>query len=944
MSELTTNATNSASLASSSEREGLSGQEWSLLLGDVKRLEISDLNKVADFRLKWDQAFQGEPMNLLHRLVTSELRDLPYSQLNFFIKMLLEAQPEHLEWPEGDEDYTPLHVALQAENHLFSKAFLDVCKPATMNSILQKTTTLFPTLLHQAIWIQSPFVAQILTFCSAGHSIFSVQDRYGRTPLHLAVALVDEQDVPVKRRHNGASATYPTTGAKPASDSTLPRRLPVYSPYDTVRHLIARYPKALLLEDSNQHTPYQRRLWWLQYCEDELVGFSGSSIPHDKEDQNPNMSKVFEDDAVISYIRAYSIRNFTTSDTMSMLYRPGQGRINFEPELPLSARLTSILERHIEFVLSEFTETLSGRYLEQLGQHLLFERVLKQVVLPNLKFESSQLASYGAIRRPTHPDQCRRDAFRIFAWLRKSGVQKIIKVTVDDSEESYHSDETIVNALEGFEVETLDWKRNDIPSSVIANSSSVIKDLRLYFTGKASVIKDWCGNGGFRNEDLFSESQGERLELMKYVESFKSTMQSETNGRVRVYYIDEKEDMNRESEVKDIEGQLQPSVTSRIFDQMLSQVKLTSSRVNASLNSMVNFAKLLRTAPSAQNIRPVKIAIIDNGIDASLIRLRGKIAAGMSFYSSNSSTDAMSPYFVPSGKSGTVMAMLICEICPQVSLYIAKVDQHAIRNAQSTAKAIRWAMDCNVDIISVSCIPEDTSDIFQKVIDSINDTSFWREACIIIDVPSNKTWTKRWDYREVDFLLPGQNVPLVNNTGQIISYESGRPVATAIASGLAGLLIFCSWLLDENDVLMKHPKHMRRAFKSMSPEDSQFPLATDLFDWLLKLALAQTEGVDHNLEQLNNSSTVIWNDHCREELQRVMRLLRYGGWKRKKIATRVVIVPLQINKNWLADRVKRNLNSGFIADMDSVAEMVFAYDTRLVILNNANNAITPGFQ
>lgn len=93
----------------------------------------------------------------------------------------------------------------------------------------------------------------------------------------------------------------------------------------------------------------------------------------------------------------------------------------------------------------------------------------------------------------------------MFSWLRKRGVRKILEIVVIDSEESSHSDESIQNALEGFEVEIWDWRRSDITSSVIASSSSVVKDLTLYFSGNETILEDWCGSGGFANEILFPE-------------------------------------------------------------------------------------------------------------------------------------------------------------------------------------------------------------------------------------------------------------------------------------------------------------------------------------------------------------------------------------------------------------------------------------------------------
>lgn len=79
-------------------------------------------------------------------------------------------------------------------------------------------------------------------------------------------------------------------------------------------------------------------------------------------------------------------------------------------------------------------------------------------------------------------------------------------------------------------------------------------------------------------------------------------------------------------------------------------------------------------------IAPVKIAIIDDGVDASLEFLLGKIAGGKSFCPYASSSDLMNAYYVPSGQHGTMMADLICKICPSCRLYVARLDERPGRS------------------------------------------------------------------------------------------------------------------------------------------------------------------------------------------------------------------------------------------------------------------------
>lgn len=89
-------------------------------------------------------------------------------------------------------------------------------------------------------------------------------------------------------------------------------------------------------------------------------------------------------------------------------------------------------------------------------------------------------------------------------------------------------------------------------------------------------------------------------------------------------------------------------------------------------------------------MRPVRIAIIDDGVDASLAILDGKIAIGKSFCPYANSSDLMNSYFVPAGNHGTCMAALVCKICPKVDLYVARLEERTMARSdhrQITAKS-----------------------------------------------------------------------------------------------------------------------------------------------------------------------------------------------------------------------------------------------------------------
>lgn len=90
---------------------------------------------------------------------------------------------------------------------------------------------------------------------------------------------------------------------------------------------------------------------------------------------------------------------------------------------------------------------------------------------------------------------------------------------------------------------------------------------------------------------------------------------------------------------------------------------------------MSNMPKSLKA-----KIPPIKIAIIDDGVDASLDFLVGMIGGGKSFCPYASSSDLMNAYYVPSGQHGTMMADLITQICPPCRLYVARLDERPRRS------------------------------------------------------------------------------------------------------------------------------------------------------------------------------------------------------------------------------------------------------------------------
>jgi hypothetical protein len=105
---------------------------------------------------------------------------------------------------------------------------------------------------------------------------------------------------------------------------------------------------------------------------------------------------------------------------------------------------------------------------------------------------------------------------------------------------------------------------------------------------------------------------------------------------------------------------------------------------------MDDFADFIQNVEPPLPLRePVTIALIDDGVDINEQSLQAKIIGGRSFCQRNKFQNLSMPYYVTSGGHGTVMASLICRVCPKAQLYVVKLDEHIGENSkrQITAKS-----------------------------------------------------------------------------------------------------------------------------------------------------------------------------------------------------------------------------------------------------------------
>ncbi|GAP88740.1 putative peptidase S8 subtilisin kexin [Rosellinia necatrix] len=587
----------------------------------------------------------------------------------------------------------------------------------------------------------------------------------------------------------------------------------------------------------------------------------------DTADLQPNLRELVRKDHIASFILLYCMRTFSPKEIIECLYGSSQ-------------------ERQIEFDLSGLpTKSISEDYLDRLSKHLQFERVLKYVVLPRLTVEASA-------KFPVSRERARNggggNLVPVFNWLRLNGVEKILKVTVVDDKEPAHTDSNIEEALHHFDIEIWDWRRLDVSSEVIYTVAPRAKEIHLYSSGNNAVLMGWASPEGLPK---FAELKIVNISVQKgresigrlegYLRVFSETLAARTSGRLKVrHMIVGDDDVGFASSVENKERYMQAETPW--------------------VDCIRNFVKLLYRAPMSKEIQPIKIGVIDDGIDGSLTLFEGKIAAGKSFHYTTSGL--ISPYFISPTGHGTLMCTIIATLCPNASLYIAKLDrEHS--NFKELSEAICWATDHGVDMIVFSGIIYSLKTDQAGVMDVAEAASRATKREIMMFCAANDSGSHVHepsylgrcvriggetrgsakfagiDTAGIDFILPGDYIlPFHHETGLNFSNVTGHPVATAIAASLAGFLLFCSRFLgdDKYGEWLAHGG-MRFAFKTMAEgRDGKFPVVQEFFERRFMRELRS--GKEPAREQNGHGITDIeWDEDCTKALKVVMDSLKGGN-------------------------------------------------------------------
>ncbi|PLB48737.1 subtilisin-like protein, partial [Aspergillus steynii IBT 23096] len=228
----------------------------------------------------------------------------------------------------------------------------------------------------------------------------------------------------------------------------------------------------------------------------------------------------------------------------------------------------------------------------------------------------------------------------------------------------------------------------------------------------------------------------------------------------------------------------------------------------------------------------VKVAIIDDGINASQFDNHTCIAGGTSFQCHHNRPDRPLDYWASTGAHGTEMAKMVQRICPVAELYIIRLGEGTGEKGtrqikvETAIKAIEWATNAGVNIISMSWSISQTKEASS---DTYMPAVFGDPVKIGAATPEGGKWSFTGS-QKVDFYLPGVDIPVTDKAG-VVRFEQGSSFATAIAAGLAALLQYCISVAvrDGSETPVFRTDDMKHAFHTLCSTHREIPEVGEFF-------------------------------------------------------------------------------------------------------------------
>ncbi|QMW44232.1 hypothetical protein G4B11_007652 [Aspergillus flavus] len=337
-----------------------------------------------------------------------------------------------------------------------------------------------------------------------------------------------------------------------------------------------------------------------------------------------------------------------------------------------------------------------------------------------------------------------------------------------------------------FHVEVWKWKEHDICSDTIFTAAPSARDVYLYSSVNTAVLRGWASESGLckltklqrLTIEVHPKDGNDEKDCQEFAVEFIKTVSS------RCKTLDP-------SNIKMIYPSDHPNQESNNLEIQRNRPKDDSI---PSHGQPKPDAWILKLQPLKEFIRPIlrstgglsaRVALLDDG--AKLTGKYGK-QKGQSFHPDKEE------YFVGPCIHGTKMADYIRQLCPEVELLIARLDDsRKVESGQrfTTASAYK---DENETGFSDLITKNSKKVIFSgSLMDKGPEAEVKDYAPVGIDgvikIGSATLYGQQAErnlYAQTDFLLPGEDVQMRNG-----NKASGSSFSTAYAAGLAALVLSC---------------------------------------------------------------------------------------------------------------------------------------------------------
>ncbi|KAM0490403.1 hypothetical protein ACHAP8_011620 [Fusarium lateritium] len=351
-------------------------------------------------------------------------------------------------------------------------------------------------------------------------------------------------------------------------------------------------------------------------------------------------------------------------------------------------------------------KSLSEEEFKKHFDHLKFDTALQYVAFPQICTKDDR--EHADVRY-----RGREDMVFFFDWLRNKSVTKIVKVFVEDMEPPSHRDEAIERCLKYFKVEVLDWKRLDLDSVTLCEIGANLREIHLQWSGSNNTLRAWSEQEALPSLpslEVIHLIQKEGLESPE--RTFKNLQAFEE--RLNKFWPD---GTPRPRVIRPKSGGGRPLARVRTAEAA-TQHQERPIDPHRWIECMQNFSQCFRQIKALREATgvspsPVEVALIDDGVDIThpdLNDIKDRRIFGKSFDSEGgSSNNRVPPYWSSSSGHGTLMAKFIHKVCPSAIIHVIKLETVWAANSkkvqikpESAIKAINYAAERGSQIICMS--------------------------------------------------------------------------------------------------------------------------------------------------------------------------------------------------------------------------------------------------